>query len=459
MENRQVVKNAGWIIGIQIIKSIVVLAISMLTARFLGPSNYGLINYASSIVAFVAPIMYLGFSGSLVSELVNDPDNEGKILGTAITLSFCSSLFCIAGIIGFVAIVNAGEIETLIVCALYSVLLIFQSIDLIQYWFQAKLLSKYSSLASFCAYLVVASYKVALLFLGKGVYWFAISNALDYMLIAVLLLIIYKKKGGAKLSFSWAYAKSMFGRSKYYILSNLMIAVFGQTDRIMLKLMVDDAATGFYSAASTCAGMLSFVYSAIIDSMRPLVFSSKKEHSAKYEKSVICLYSIIIYLALIQSLVMTLAAPWIVNILYGEEYSSSISALQIIVWYCTFTYLGGARGVWILAEGKQKHIVLINLVGALLNIGLNFALIPYLGVNGAAIATVITQFFTNVVFVCAYKPTRRNGYFLLQALNPKYLLTAIKQVKMQFHKRKEPSQAATQPNENKQIDAEKSDDL
>ena len=191
MESKKVIKNASWIIGVQIIRSIVSIVISMLTARFLGPSSYGLINYAASIVAFVAPIMYLGLSGILVQEIVNSPEREGEIIGTAITMSFCSSLICIAGVVAFVFFVNAGEKETLIVCALYSILLIFQSIDLIQYWFQAKLISKYSSITGFIAYLIVAGYKVFLLLAHKSIFWFAISNALDYMLISLSLLIIY----------------------------------------------------------------------------------------------------------------------------------------------------------------------------------------------------------------------------------------------------------------------------
>lgn len=427
MESKKVIKNASWIIGVQIIRSIVSIVISMLTARFLGPSSYGLINYAASIVAFVAPIMYLGLAGILVQEIVNSPEREGEIIGTAITMSFCSSLICIAGVVAFVFFVNAGEKETLIVCALYSILLIFQSIDLIQYWFQAKLISKYSSITGFIAYLIVAGYKVFLLLAHKSIFWFAISNALDYMLISLSLLIIYKHKGGQRLRFSWHTAKCMFARSKYYIFSDLMVTVFAQTDRIMLKLMIDDTATGYYSAAVTCAGMTSFIFSAIIDSVRPMAFDCKKEkEEEKYEKSIICLYSVVIYLSLLQSIVTTIASPLVIKILYGNEYQTSVGALQIIVWYCSFSYLGGARAVWILAEEKQKHLVVINLVGAGLNIILNLVLIPKIGINGAAIASVITQFFTNIVFVTIYKPTRRTGYLQWKAINPKYLYEVLK---------------------------------
>lgn len=430
MESKKVIKNASWIIGVQIIRSIVAIIISMLTARFLGPSNYGLINYAASLVAFVSPVMYLGLTGILVQEIINSPEREGEIIGTAITMSFCSGLLCIVGIIAFVSLANVGEQETLIVCSLYSLLLIFQSIDLIQYWYQAKLLAKYSAIASFIAYIVVAAYKVYLLVAGKNIYWFAISNAIDFMLIDIFLFVIYKKKNGLQLSFSWKTAKSMLKRSKYYILSNMMITVFAQTDRIMLKLMISDSATGYYSAAVTCAGMTGFVFSAIIDSLRPMIFEYKKcGNEEGYEKAIICLYSTVIYLSVFQSIVFTCGAPLVIRLLYGKDYAPSIVVLQIIVWYCTFSYLGGARDIWILAENKQKHLILINFVGALLNVGLNLFLIPKFGANGAAVATVITQFSINVVLVYLYKPTRRNGYLQLKSLNPIYLIKACKQIK------------------------------
>lgn len=84
MNRNKVVKNASWLIGIQLVKSLLAMVISMLTARFLGPSGFGLINYAASIVSFVAPIMYLGLTGVLVQELVTHPEREGEILGTSI---------------------------------------------------------------------------------------------------------------------------------------------------------------------------------------------------------------------------------------------------------------------------------------------------------------------------------------------------------------------------------------
>ncbi len=429
MNEGKVVKNASWIIGTQIAKVLLGLVISMLTARYLGPTNYGLINYAASIVAFLAPVMYLGLKNTLVQELVAAPHKEGEILGTAISMSFCSSIFCIIGAVAFVSVANKGEHETFVVCLLYSSLLIFQSIELITYWFQARLLSKYSSLVSLIAYILVSGYKIFLLVAGKGIYWFALSNALDYCIIAFVLLYIYRCKKGQKLHFSTHTAKGLFKRSKYYILSSLMIVIYAQTDRVMLKLMVSNTETGYYSAAVYCAGMASFVFSAIIDSMRPVIFRYKVNGDNTYEISIIWLYSIIIYLAVGYSIAMSVFAPYIISVLYGQEYLAAVPILQIVVWYCTASYLGGAFSVWILAEGKQRYLVLINAIGAVLNVILNAILIPKLQAVGAAIASVTTQYAINIIFVSLYKPTRRNGYLMLQACNPKVIVSIIKHLR------------------------------
>ena len=428
MKNK-VVKNASWIIVCRIAQSALTLLVGMLTARYLGPSNYGLINYATSLVSFFVPIMYLGLNSVLTQELVTRKERTGVLLGTSITMSLMSAVLCMIGSVSFVMIANRGETDTIIVCLLYSTILIFQAVDLIQYWFQAKLLSKYTSLVMLFAYFLVSIYKIWLLITQKSIYWFAVSNALDYFIIAVALLIIYKRLKGPKISVSFSEGKRLLSRSKFYIITNLMVVVFSQTDRLMLKLMLSDEATGYYSAAVTCSAITSFIFSAIVDSARPSIYANAETNYEEFEKGMTRLYSIVIYLSLLQSLVMTFASDLIIQILYGGEYMQASPVLRLVVWYTTFSYTGLVRGVWLLAEEKQKYLVVTNLLGAVANVALNFILIPVIGTMGAALASLITQIFSNFILGFIIKPIRRSNTLMIRALNPKVLVDTLKSLK------------------------------
>ena len=423
--NNRVLTNAAWIIGCKIAQSLLNLVIGLLTARYLGPSNYGVINYVASVVAFAVPIMQLGLKNTLVKEFVQAPDREGEILGTALVLNVVSSVFCMIGCVSFVMIADAGESETLLVCVLYSLTLLFQATEMIQYWFQSKLLSKYPSVAMLCAYFVVAMYKLYLLITQKSVAWFALSNVLDYFLISVILMIIYRKLGGQPLRIRWELGRQMLSRSKYYIIPGLMVMIFQHTDRIMIKMMVGEAETGMYSAAIACIGISGFVFSAILDTARPVILEAKEKSQTLYETRVIQLYGIINCVSLAQSVGMSVLAKPLVWLLYGPEYAEAARILSVAVWYITFGYYGTVRNIWILAEEKQEYLTSINIAGAATNLLLNFFLIPVWGGVGAAVASLVTQFFTNVIIGFIVKPIRRNNYLMIKSWNPQVVLSLI----------------------------------
>lgn len=426
MWNNKILTNATWIVGCKITQSILSFIVTMLTARYLGPSNYGLVSYAASLVAFVVPIAQLGLGNIQVQELVNDKDNEGKIVGTTLCFSLLSAVFCFIGVISFAMIANASETETIVVCALYGIILFFQGAELLQYWFQANYLSKYASIVSLIAFALVTIYKVVLLVLQTDVYLFAVANVIDYFLILIALLFVYKRLGGKKLSFSWTLGRKMLAKSRYYIVANMMVAIFSQTDRIMLKLMIDDTATGIYSAAMSCAGLANFVFVAIIDSFRPLIFENYKLSKSKFESSVAQLYSIIIYLSLAECIVVSVLGEFIIGVVYGAEYAGAVLPLRISIWYTTFSFIGSVRNIWILAEGKQRWVWVINLSGVLANIVVNLLLIPIWGATGAALASLCTQVFANVVVSYLIPDIRRNTHLMCKGLDIRQLINQLR---------------------------------
>ncbi len=220
----------------------------------------------------------------------------------------------------------------------------------------------------------------------------------------------------------------MISKSKHYILSSMMLVIIQNIDHIMITSMISKEENGFYSAAITSATVVQFIYLAITDSFRPLILSSKKESIEKYEKNVSRLYGIIFYLTTAQSIAFTVFARLIITILYGKEYFAAIPILQILVWFVVFSAMGVVRNIWILAEEKQKILPLINFLGAVINIVLNFFMIPLWGACGAALASFLTQFFTNFILSYIIKPMRKTNRLLMVGINPKFMISESKEI-------------------------------
>lgn len=411
------VKNAGWLMGEKIIQMLISLVVSLLTARYLGPSDFGLINYAASYTAFFASFCTLGINSLMVKEFVDRPEKEGMVLGTTLVLRGISSFLSALTIIAIVSIVDRDEPTTILVVALCSLGMVFRVFNAFNYWFQRHLKSKFTAIAAFVAYLVTAAYRVVLIILGKSVEWFALATSVDYVCVAILLVIFYKKCAGQGMRFSWQYGKELLGRSKHFILSGLMVAIYAQTDKLMLKQMLDLSQTGFYSTATAVNNMWCFVLSALIDSMYPSVMEAHKAgDEVLFAKRNRQIYALVFYVSVIVAILFNIFADLIIRILYGEAFMDAAMPLRIVSWYTAFSYLGVAREAWVVSKNRQNHLIKIYIGAAIGNVLLNFLLIPLWGANGAALASLISQILTGLVLPLCIKDLRENAKLMIDGI-------------------------------------------
>lgn len=410
------ISNASWMIGARIVQMILSFIVSILTARYLGPGNYGLVNYGAAYVAFFTSLCTLGINSIIVKEFVAKPDKQGETLGTTIVLRFISSCLSVLVIFLIVCVVDRGDTLSIQVVFLCSLALIFQIFDSINYWFQSKYMSRVTSLSTLAAYTIVSAYKIILLITGRSVIWFAISTSVDYVLIALFQWLAYKKYNGPKLSFSKSKAHFLLTNSYHFILSGMMVAIYGYTDKFMLKQMLNEEAVGYYSIATSISTVWAFVLNAIIDSVYPTIMQLYTKDKKTYERKNRQLYAIVFYVAVFVSILFTIFGGIAINILYGESYMESVMPLRIVTWYTAFSYLGVARNAWIVCENKQKYLKYMYLGAAGINVVLNYFMIPQWGASGAAMASLITQIFTSLIMPAFFKEMRPNAKLMLEAI-------------------------------------------
>lgn len=409
--------NASWLVGSKVIQMILSFFISLLTARFLGPSNYGLINYATAYTTFFSSLCTLGLNSIVVKELLDTPDEEGVVIGTAIGMRFLSSFFSLLSIVGISILFDKSDSITVTVVILCNIGLVLQVFDTINYWFQAHLLSKYSAIINLIAYTILSSYRIFLLATGKSVQWFAVGTSIDQLVIAVLLYVVWKKKNHTKLSFSLKRAKLMLGKSYHFILSGLMVSVYNSTDKLMLKQMLEEAEVGYYSLAVSLCTMWTFVLLAIIDSMTPDILKQFRDGNIDlFNRRNRQLYCMVFYVSIFVSILFCLFGTFAIQLLYGNEYLPSVNPLRVATWFVAFSYLGSARSVWIISHNKQKYLKYIYALAACLNVVLNYLFIPLWGATGAAVASLATQMCTSFILPMFFKPYRPNVKLMIEAI-------------------------------------------
>jgi len=306
--------------------------------------------------------------------------------------------------------------------------MVFKATDVVRYWFESQVQSKYVVWMENGAFLAISTVKVGLIFAEAPLMAFVWAMFVESLIVAVGLLGVYAWKGG-KLTcwcFRFVRAKSLLKDSWPLILSGLAIMVYMRIDQIMLGQMLGDESVGIYTAAVRISEVWYFTPMVISASVFPSIIEAKKKSDTQYYRHLQKLFNLIVMLSLGVAIPMTFLSNWVVTLLFGDAYQQSGTVLAIHIWAGIFVSLGVASGNWFLIEGLQRYSFYRTLVGAFVNIGLNMVMIPKFGVIGAAWATVVSQacasiFFnifdrkTRIVFFMQCKSFLNIGNFLIRS--------------------------------------------
>ncbi|AMR87735.1 flippase [Bacillus thuringiensis] len=408
--------NTIWLILEKIFQLILGLVVGIWTARYLGPSNYGILNYGASFIAFFSVICSLGLENVIIKYFVDYPRKNNIILFSAIIIRFVTSIISILVICLIVSITHYDEKLVIAVITLQSLALIFNSLDTIDYWFQSRLMSMYVVIAKSVTRFIVSIWKVYLLISNASLQLFALSSSIEAMILGVILLVVYFKKNPINFSFSKYYSKELFLNGYHFILSGLLVTLFTQMDRIMLGNLIGQESVGIYSVASNIANLWYFVPLAVINSARPIILKMKQISIVEYQEKLKQLYAFIFWLGLLVSLFITVCSNLIIQTLYGQQYIEAAIPLAILIWASVFSLLGTARNIWIVSEGVNKYTKYYFLIGMFVNFVLNYIFINYFGVVGSAVATLIAQIITTIVAPLFFAKTRESTYLMSQAM-------------------------------------------
>jgi len=421
-ELRKIIGNIGWLFGDRILRMGAGLIVGAWVARYLQPQQFGLFNYAGAYVALFTIISTLGLDQIVVRDIVRDPDCKDETLGTALALKIFGGIGTVVVTAVTVFAFNRDNYLTTVLATIMAVATIFNAFNIIEFWFQAQVKSKYTVIAKNSAFLLATVLRVALIQMQASLVAFAWAVVVESILGAIGLIIAYKTKGQKFLKWrvSWQRAINLVKESWPLILSGFAIMVYVRIDQIMLGQLVGEKAVGLYSVAARISELWYFIASAIVGSVTPSIVKAREESLTLYYKKLQKLFNMMAVITFALAIVMVFLSKPLIVMLFGQEYAPASSMLAIYIWSAVFGFFGWAKSIWIVAEGHTTYALITTCCGAVMNIGLNFWLIPAYEGNGAAIATVVSYAFTDYVLCFIYPPARQLGWIMTKALTFNY---------------------------------------
>lgn len=406
---RKIIGNINWLIFENILRNLIGLFVVVWVARYLGPEQFGLMNYALAFVALFSALATLGLDNITIRNIVSDPEKKGEYLGSTLLLKFFGSLIMlIISAIGMFLIEPGNTLVQLFVIII-ALGYIFKSFDTIDLWFQSQVQSKYSVFSRSITFVVISILKVVFIITQAPLIAFVLMYTLDSLLAAVLLVYLYHKKATFSF-FKWEIKydvmKSLLNDSRPLILSGIAIMVYMKIDQVMIGNMIGDTQLGIYSAAVKLSEAWYFIPMIISGSVFPAILSARKKSRELYLERMQMLYDSFTWFTISVALITTFMAPFIIRIIYGVEYIDAATVLSIHIWAGIFVFLGVASSKYLIAENLTKISFYRTFIGAIINIILNIILIPTYGILGAAIATLISYGVSAYLLNFLFKKSR-----------------------------------------------------
>lgn len=395
--------NTGWLFFERIIGMAVSFFVGVYVARYLGPANFGLYSYALSFVGLFAAITSLGLDSIVVRELVKDENKRDKLLGTSFVLKIIGS-FLVIVIISVAVRFTSNDNFTNLLIYIVAIGTIFQSFNVVNFYFQAKVLSKYTVYAQIFTSIMCAAIKLVLIYFDMSLIYFAIVNLLQSVILASGLVVMYIKQKSSLFNWSldFGLAKNLLKDSWPLILSGIAISIYMRIDQVMIKNMLDAEAVGNYAVAVRLSEVWYFIPVIITNSLFPAIINAKKISEELYYERLQKLYDLMVWLSIGIVLPMTLLANNIVRILFGNQYQYAAGVLKIYIWAGVFVFFGCAWSKWIITENQQKVIICSHIISMPINIMLNIILIKKYGMIGAAWATLISYSINQLLGLLFY---------------------------------------------------------
>src|SRR5574337_224368 len=415
---QNVLSNTGWLLFDNLVRMGVGILVGVWIARYLGPDGYGQLSFALAFVMLFSSVANLGLDSIVVRNIIRSSSTRENILGTVFVLKLIGAAAAIGAMMVAIFSLRPADTTAQWLVLITGAGLVFQAFDIIDFWFQSQVQSKFTVISKNAAFLFITMGKIVLILIKAPLVAFAWAGLAEIALGSLGLVLAYRLNGYRIRTWraDMSVAKELLKDSWPLIFSGVVSMVYLRIDQVMLGEMIGNEEVGVYSAAVRLAEVWYFIPMAVYSSVYPSIVDALSNSEKLFYDRLQKFYNLMAFIGYLVALPVTLAAGLIVGLLFGQAYERAAAMLAVLTWAGLFVNLGVARSSFLMSMNWTKLHLLTVFIGCLTNVTLNLALIPRFGGMGAVIASCIAYWVAAHGSCFLYRPLFRTGTMITKAI-------------------------------------------
>lgn len=424
----KITKNIVWLMFDQVFILILQFAVGIKIANYYGAELYGKYNYAVSLVAFSA-IFFELLNSRVIKKYYTD-ENFNNIV---FNVNFFRNTM--AGIIIFIPLILKMTVgmDNLLFYMLLLICLdnIFTTATYgIENFFEFKLESRRIVISNNIVKIISYSLQYIAMFFSMGIIILPVIRCIGSLIRMGILKFQYRRAYLAKLEnlerrIDKNLLFNIIDEGKFLWVTYISFLVYTQVDRLMIKYYMGETEVGIYTIGVQLSTILAILLGPIQNSLFPKMMELYRKDYKEYYNFYLFSNTLITQFYFIVTLLSILVVKLTFRYVYAQEYTPAIGVYIILAISIFIKANASLQTGHMTLKNITKKSFYKTLISLVINIVLNALLIPKYGINGAAIATLVTQFtalFVIDFFIVEY---REQAIIQLKSFNSFYLLKEL----------------------------------
>ncbi len=406
---RKIAKNTLVSSVSEIITKIVYFVLTLVIARLLGKGYLGKFNFALSFSTFMLIVADIGLSMLLIRDIARDRSLTNKLVINAFLIKAVTSLVTVFATYTALEILEYPLSTKLVTYAMVLFIVLRSFTEILFSVFRAYEKMEYDSLIRALRMILILPIAAYAIIKGHGLFVAVLSfPVVEFFILVGTIIVAVTKFYKVRWEPDFNFSRQLFMRALPFGFALVFSSMYFYIGSIILSKVKGDEALGIYAAAYNFCLALLFIPAMSTTAIYPRLSTYFKASKEKFRKLYEYSFKYLYIIGLPLSVGAFMLSDRMMTMLYGKAFLESGLALQILAGYLVIKFINFLLGIVLYSMNRQKKRMISQAVTSAINLALNLMLIPWLGIVGAAISTLITEV---ILFVLYYYFVSHGFYY------------------------------------------------